>query len=185
MVMSQTLNIVSLVTRAQNGDRHAYGTLYEHFQPSIYAMALSRLRNADEARELAQEVLVQGMVKISQLHKPAAFPAWLRQIAVRMVVNRVSRANIGITVGDDVLHEQVAATASPPEALMSREQSAVLRKGLACLKSLDRDTLMAFYFNGQSLETMSRKAKAPIGTIKRRLHVARKRLRYAVAQFEG
>ena len=42
--------------------------------------------------------------------------------------------------------------------------------------SLDRRTLVAFYVEGQSLVQMSEAFSSPIGTIKRRLHVARKRL---------
>ncbi len=41
---------------------------------------------------------------------------------------------------------------------------------------MDRDTLVAFYVRGQSLIEMSHHFDAPVGTIKRRLHVARKRL---------
>jgi RNA polymerase sigma-70 factor (ECF subfamily) len=43
---------------------------------------------------------------------------------------------------------------------------------------LDRDTLLAFYYHGQSLATISQQAAAPLGTIKRRLHMARQRLRH-------
>jgi RNA polymerase sigma-70 factor (ECF subfamily) len=44
------------------------------------------------------------------------------------------------------------------------------------LRALDRDTLTAFYIEGQSLAEMSTAFDSPVGTIKRRLHVARKRL---------
>jgi RNA polymerase sigma-70 factor (ECF subfamily) len=44
------------------------------------------------------------------------------------------------------------------------------------LGDLDRETLEAFYVRGQSLIEMSDEFSSPIGTIKRRLHVARKRL---------
>ena len=52
-----------------------------------------------------------------------------------------------------------------------------LRKGLQRLKTLDRETLEAFYLRGQSLKQMSRDFETPVGTIKRRLHVARHRLK--------
>jgi RNA polymerase sigma-70 factor (ECF subfamily) len=42
---------------------------------------------------------------------------------------------------------------------------------------VDRATLVAFYINGRSLKQMSREFETPVGTIKRRLHVARNRLR--------
>ena len=50
---------------------------------------------------------------------------------------------------------------------------------------IHRDTLLAFYYDGQSLETISQHAEAPVGTIKRRLHVARQRLRQELAWVAG
>jgi RNA polymerase sigma-70 factor (ECF subfamily) len=51
-----------------------------------------------------------------------------------------------------------------------------VRSGLERLGAMDRDTLVAFYLRGESLIEMSEATGAPVGTIKRRLHVARKRL---------
>jgi len=45
------------------------------------------------------------------------------------------------------------------------------------LKPLDRETLEAFYLRGRSLKQMAREFETPVGTIKRRLHVARQRLK--------
>jgi RNA polymerase sigma-70 factor (ECF subfamily) len=45
------------------------------------------------------------------------------------------------------------------------------------LGDIDRQTLWAFYFEGSSLKEMSDRFESPIGTIKRRLHTARGRLR--------
>jgi RNA polymerase sigma-70 factor (ECF subfamily) len=55
-----------------------------------------------------------------------------------------------------------------------------LREGLKRLKELDRLTLEAFYLRGRSLKQMSREFETPVGTIKRRLHVARQRLKDAL-----
>ena len=44
--------ITELVTKAQTGDRQAYGELVERFQHTVYALALDRLRNPAEAQEL-------------------------------------------------------------------------------------------------------------------------------------
>ena len=51
-----------------------------------------------------------------------------------------------------------------------------LTEGLDRLGDMDRDTLVAFYVDGHSLLQMADDFDAPLGTIKRRLHVARKRL---------
>ena len=84
--------ITELVTRAQAGDRAAFGQLAERFQPTVYAVALARLRNPTEAQELTQEVFLHAMKKLPQLREPQAFAGWLRQITVRMAINRLTRA---------------------------------------------------------------------------------------------
>ena len=61
-------------------------------------------------------------------------------------------------------------------AALAREERSRVRAGLRRLRELDRDTLVAFYVKGQSLVEMSDQFDSPVGTIKRRLHVARKRL---------
>jgi RNA polymerase sigma-70 factor (ECF subfamily) len=82
------------------------------------------------------------------------------------------------------LNELTAPSVSPLEQLISREQITQVRQSLARLKPLDRNTLLAFYYDGQSLETISQQVAAPVGTIKRRLHVARQRLRQELAWVE-
>ena len=67
---------------------------------------------------------------------------------------------------------------------MRDEKREQVRDGLARLREMDRTTLEAFYVEGQSLAEMADEFDAPIGTIKRRLHVARKRLAEQVAELE-
>jgi RNA polymerase sigma-70 factor (ECF subfamily) len=169
--------ITTLVLRAQQGDRVAYGELVERFQPTVYAVALARLRNPAEAQELAQEVFLHGMKKLPQLRDAQCFAGWLRQITVRMAINRLTRRGPLHKVESEALDNAAAAGASPLEALVKAEQAAELYKGLDRLKPVDRATLVAFYLRGRSLKQMSREFETPVGTIKRRLHVARNRLK--------
>jgi RNA polymerase sigma-70 factor, ECF subfamily len=174
--------ITDLVLRAQAGDRVAYGELVERFQPTVYAVALTRLRNPAEAQELAQEVFLHVMKKLPQLRDPQCFAGWLRQITVRMALNRLTRRGPLHKVDGEILDTVQAATANPVEQLVKNEDAAELYKGLDRLKALDRATLVAFYLRGRSLLQMSRDFETPVGTIKRRLHVARKRLKKALAR---
>jgi RNA polymerase sigma-70 factor (ECF subfamily) len=169
--------ITSLVERAQAGDRAAYGELVERFQPTVYAVALARLRNPAEAQELAQEVFLHGMKKLPQLRDAQCFAGWLRQITVRMAINRLTRRGPLHKVESEALENAEAGGAGPLEQLVKAEQAAALYKGLERLKPVDRATLVAFYLRGRSLKQMSREFETPVGTIKRRLHVARNRLR--------
>jgi len=169
--------LMPIVLRAQGGDRAAYGELVERFQSTVYAIGLARLRNPTEAQELAQEVFLHAMRKLPQLRDVQCFPGWLRQIAVRMAINRLTRGGPLHRVEPEVLENAEAAGAGPLDEMVRAEQRAELWKGLQRLKSVDRATLVAFYIRGQSLKQMSRDFETPVGTIKRRLHVARNRLR--------
>ncbi len=169
--------ILDLVQKAKAGDRAAYGELFARFQPAVYAVALGRLRNAIEAQELTQEVFIHGMTKLDQLRDAHCFGGWLRQIAVRMAINRQTRRGPVHGTDPEVLQNTAGVEQSPLDDLVRAEQRAELYKGLERLKALDRETLVAFYLHGRSLKQMSREFETPVGTIKRRLHVARNRLR--------
>jgi RNA polymerase sigma-70 factor (ECF subfamily) len=171
-----------LVELAQTGNRQAFGDLVERFQPTVYAIALSRLRNPTEAQELAQEVFLHAMKKLPQLRDVDCFAGWLRQITVRMAINRLTRKGPVQKVESEVLENAEALGVTPLDELCRRESASELYRGLDRLKPVDRATLVAFYIRGASLKDMSLEFETPIGTIKRRLHVARNRLKKLLEQ---
>ena len=67
------------------------GSSCNQFETTVFATVMSRLRNRAEAREVTQDVFVQAMRKLAQLREPERFGGWLRQIAVRMSINRAVR----------------------------------------------------------------------------------------------
>lgn len=173
---TETTPLEYLVAAAQDGDREAFGELATRFEPMVYAIAFRRLGNHSEAQELCQEVLVKAMQKIQQLKVPAAFAGWLRSITVRMAINRQVRRAPVVATEPQTLDATCVESTTPLDAALAHERAVQVRGGLARLGDLDRHTLEAFYVRGESLSQMSESFEAPIGTIKRRLHVARKRL---------
>lgn len=165
-----------LVEEAQQGDRVAFGQLVERYERSVYATAMRRLGNEAEAQELAQEVFVQALRKIDQLRDPLRFGGWLRSITQRMAINRAARSRPVISADPEVLEATCVESNTPVNLAIQAERRTQVHAGLRRLRELDRDTLLAFYVEGQSLIQMSDAFDSPVGTIKRRLHVARKRL---------
>jgi RNA polymerase sigma-70 factor (ECF subfamily) len=165
-----------LVLAAQAGDHEAFGALVNRFERMVQAICWQRLHNHAEAQEAAQEVFIKAYEKLDQLEEPAAFPGWLRSIAVRQSINRSTRRAPALALEPHALEGFDGEHEAPLSSLLRRERVDQLREGLGRLATLDRSTLVAFYLNGQSLLEMSDEFAAPVGTIKRRLHVARKRL---------
>jgi RNA polymerase sigma-70 factor (ECF subfamily) len=177
----EPIEMVNLVQRARAGDRAAFDELLWRFGRSVYLTALRALHNEGDAEDLRQEVFIQVFIKLGQLHDPACFAGWVQQITRRMAINRMKRTRAALPMDAERLEAFCASHESPLADLLLSEEQEQVRKGLAKLNDLDRETLVAFYFDGCSLAEMSAIFEAPVGTIKRRLHVARKRLHVQLA----
>ena len=178
----QAMTVAELVRAAQENDRAAFGLLAERYERAVYATALRRLRTHAEAQELVQEVFVQALRKLAQLRTPECFGGWLRSITVRMAINRAARAQPALATEPATLAATCVETRTPLGDALDNERRREVRKSLRRLRPLDRETLVAFYVKGHSLVEMSDAFASPVGTIKRRLHVARKRLAKELAE---
>jgi len=174
--IDEQTSLQELVLAAQAGEREALGEIARRFQGVVYATALRRLANHGEAQELTQEVFVQLLRKIGQLRQPECLGGWLRSITNRLASNRLARGAAEIPAEHETLELNFQDRETPLASALKRERASQVRAGLSRLGDLDRETLMAFYVEGQSLIEMSEAFDSPVGTIKRRLHVARKRL---------
>jgi RNA polymerase sigma-70 factor (ECF subfamily) len=153
--------ILLLIEQARTGDRKAFGELVVRFQPAVFAVAMARLRDVNEAVELTQEVFIHAMTKLAQLRDPHCFVGWLRQITVRMAINRVTRKAPLQGTEPSVLQMAPDHVEGPLDEIIRAENSVAVWKGLDRLKETDRATLVAFYIHGLSLKQMAREFAKP------------------------
>ncbi len=180
--MSETMDAPSeaeLVVAMQQGSEEAFAELYQQYVTTVYGVALRRCRNRTQAEEITQEVFAIVHKKKDQLRDPESFAGWLKRTTIRLTINHIVRAPREHVMPVDNLDR--INPESPDVSLVRKEQAAHVRMVLESgVCALDRATLTAFYFEGLSLVEMSNVFQAPVGTIKRRLHTARKRLRDAM-----
>lgn len=169
-----------VVRRAQAGDRDAFGDLMAQFEPTVHAIALRRLGNANDALELTQDVFLHVLKRLGQLREPERFAGWLKQMTARMAINRATRRLPPPCVENSVLEASYGPGETALDRMIAREHVDRLTKALGTLKSIDREALDAFYLKGLSLIETAALFDVPIGTVKRRLHTARKRLKQAL-----
>lgn len=180
---SDSTTVAELVLTAQTGDRTAFGELFQRFERHVFSIAFRRMGNYAEAQELVQDVFIQAMEKLDQLRQPECFGGWLRMITTRMAINRSMRRGPVTSAEPEMMAATCVEETTPLSLVLTGERESQVRAGLNRLRDLDRQTLVAFYVDGRSLIEMSDDFDAPIGTIKRRLHVARKRLAEEVEEF--
>ena len=164
-----------LVRRAQAGDRAAMGELFERFNAMVIAIIVTRVPRLSDAEELSQDVFVKMLSSLSQLRDPEAFPGWLKRIAQRRALNFVRR-RATLNDPDEAMAAALDHEVTPLVLAIQSERRRSVRSGFEELRLLDREALNAYYLEGKTVAEIAEEFAAPVGTIKRRLHVARKRL---------
>lgn len=172
-----TASVVELVKAAKADDREAFGELCRRYYHAVLAVVRQKIKDSHAAQDTTQNIFAHAMCKITQLREPEKFGFWLMQIARHMSLNEVTRRERVIPWDMDEFPDPIGREEDPIKYALRHEKKTQVWTGLDQLKPVDRATLVAFYIYGRSLKQISRELETPIGTIKRRLHVARNRLR--------
>ena len=72
--------LVSLVTKAQQGDNEALNCLFNEFYNDLYYFALKTVKDDETALDVTQEAFVEIINTLGNLKEPAAFVTWAKQI---------------------------------------------------------------------------------------------------------
>lgn len=164
-----------LVATALAGGPETFGPIIERYQDAVFGVALARLRNFHDAEDIAQEVFIEAFEHLGRLENPCRLGAWLRSITIHRCIDHLRRRREVIDV--DEIAEQVGGTSTPHTELERQELRAQVMAAIGRLSKTQRETTTLFYINGYSQEEIARIQEVPIGTVKRRLHDARQKLK--------
>lgn len=73
-----------LMTRAREGDKQAYGALFELHRDRIYRMAYVMLHDSSAAEDCVQETFAKGLAKVSSFRGESVPRAWFTAIALNI-----------------------------------------------------------------------------------------------------
>ena len=91
----------ALVLAVRAGLPRAEEALYTRFAPDVYRVVCRLLGSRDEASDIMQDTFVVVFEDLAKLRDPAAFRAWVLQIAVRLVYRRFRRRKLARLLGLD------------------------------------------------------------------------------------
>jgi len=142
--------------------------------PLAYRVAYGVLRNAADAEDAAQESLLRAYRRFDRLRDPQRFRGWLVRITFRIALDR-ARSSKRREQRETVWARPVPAPTT--EALAaSREFQAHFDRALDTLPNKLRLVLLLCAMEGHTLEEVASMLDVPLGTVKSRLFVARKKL---------
>lgn len=160
--------------------RGAFGELYlRHFR-KVRAICFRRCGSADLADDYAQDVFIVALEKLVQLRDPERFGSWVCTLASRYALNRVIRRAPEYPVSDAQAGALQSRDSSPDTAAELREERAAVLAALHQLPDPDGAILAARYYCGSPVRQIADDLSVPLGTAKRRLSTARRRLRAAL-----
>lgn len=163
--------LAPIVIRARQGESRAFEELVRRFQDMAVGYAFSLLGDWHEAEDAAQDAFVKAYCSMIQLRDPAAFPGWFRRIVYTQAQRR-ARVKAPVWVSLELAGE--LAVAGP--AQLDADQ-AELWGLIDSLPEAQRSVLLLFYMRDFSQKEIAAFLEIPLGTVKTRLHHARKRIK--------
>lgn len=165
-----------LVVDARRGDLGAFETLVERHRDVVHRVA-ARIVGHDEASDVSQDAFLRAFNRLDQLADDGGFRPWLLQITHNAAVSTVTR-NRPEPVDPATAEAEVepADPLTPALALEQRERVARLEAKIRLLRVEHRSVLVLRDVEGLSYEEVGAATETPLGSVKGRLHRARREL---------
>jgi RNA polymerase sigma-70 factor (ECF subfamily) len=81
-----------VIRRVLAGETEAFDILVRQYQHEIYRLAYRMTRNAEDAKDLAQEAFVQAYRALGKFRQQSSFSTWLYRITVNLCLNHLKSA---------------------------------------------------------------------------------------------
>lgn len=166
----------ALVERAQGGDVDAYEALVRASTRRLYLTAYRIVRDADAAEDATQQALVAAWRELPSLRDPDRFEAWTYRLVVRACLTerrRHRRRGVREIAVEDL---SIAASDTVAETDL-RDQ---LDRALAAIPDEQRAVVVLHHYIGLPLTEIAEILGTPAGTIRSRLHHAKRAMRAAI-----
>jgi RNA polymerase sigma factor (sigma-70 family) len=167
------------------GDAHAFARLYDRYDRPCFRFIRRLLgsAHADAAEDLHQETWIAISKNAAAFDAGrGSFSAWLFTVARHKVLDHFRRLKVTVLAGDDAAMMLIRdPSASPLEAVESRDLAQRIIAAVEALPLEQRGALIMFAHAGLSLEEIAQATGVAVETAKSRLRYARAKLRQVFA----
>jgi RNA polymerase sigma factor (sigma-70 family) len=170
--------LTTLVKHARQGDSSAYEQVVRRFQDMAVGYAYSLMGDWQDAEDVAQDAFIYAYYSLTKLRDVAAFPGWFRRIVFTQA-NRRLRVKQPILVSIDQVAEVSAShTVNRLDQQDIRDE---IDSAMETLSDHARTVVLLYYMNDYSQKEIATFLEVPLGTVKTRLHHARKQMKMRIS----
>lgn len=164
------------VAAAREGDAAAWDTLFRRYQLPLYVYVFELVRNEQTALDVVQDAFINATRHLRSLRDDTKFGSWLFSIAHQKCQQHWRKPHRTEPLDDDY-EERAGEELLPGELLIRAEQEEEFMNTLNQLPEIHRSVLLLHFLEEFSLEEIARITGISLGTVKSRLHYAKKALR--------
>jgi RNA polymerase sigma-70 factor, ECF subfamily len=170
------------VADARTGNAGAWNALFKRYQLPLYTYVFELLHDEQASLDVVQEAFINASRHIARLREDAKFGSWLFGIAHQKCLQRWRKTRPEEIPIDDTDDDYPDTAAGPEEILIRKEQEATFMKALEQLAPAHRSVLLLHFIEDFSLEEIAAITETRIGTVKSRLHYAKKSFKMLVEE---
>jgi RNA polymerase sigma-70 factor (ECF subfamily) len=172
------------VLQARAGEPAAWDMLFRRYQLPLYVYAFELVRDEQAGLDIVQETFIAAVKHIGSLRDDGKFGSWLFGIAHQKCIQCWRKQNRREVLFDEVPESAAGFEDGPDDLLIRQEQEAGFMKLLDQLPLPQRSVLLLHFVEDFSLEEIVRITETQLGTVKSRLHYAKRALRKLLEQCE-
>jgi RNA polymerase sigma-70 factor, ECF subfamily len=165
------------VLQARAGDAAAWDALFRRYQLPLYVYVFELVRDEQRSLDIVQETFISAVRHIGTLRDDGKFGSWLFGIAHQKCIQRWRKHAREEMLRDEFAHAPTEFEPAPDELLIREEQEAEFMRLLNQMPPPQRSVLLLHFVEDFSLDEIAGITGAAIGTVKSRLHYAKKSLR--------
>jgi RNA polymerase sigma-70 factor (ECF subfamily) len=165
------------VAQARAGKPEAWDALFHRYQKPLYVYAYELVHNEQASLDIVQETFIAATRHLGGLRDDAKFGSWLFGIAHQKCIQRWRKQNRETEARDEFAAAPEEFENDPGELLVRREQENEFMNLLNQLPPPQRAVMLLHFVEDFSMEEIANITDTPLGTVKSRLHYAKKQLR--------
>jgi RNA polymerase sigma-70 factor (ECF subfamily) len=140
-----------LVAAAQQGDRIAFGQLYERYANPVSRVVMARTGDRDLTDDLTSETFARALHRIDAVNNQGRdVGGWLKTIARNMTVDHFRSSRYQREQTTSEIADTPASDAGPEQAVIEKETTAELRRHIAQLPPAQQECLQLRFWEGLS-----------------------------------